>query len=69
MLDAMAAEPDPTKKKALLGEINQQLADEQYVLADGSQNTLVLTTSKLEGFFPRPDDSSRALILSDITAE
>jgi len=69
MLDAMAAEPDLTKKKALLGEINQQLADEQYVLADGSQNTLVLTTSKLEGFYPRPDDSSRALILSDIIAE
>ena len=66
MLDAMAAETDPIKKNALLSEVNKKLIDEAYVVADGSQNTLVLTTANLEGFYPRSDDSSRALILSDI---
>lgn len=69
MLDAMLAETDLAKKGEMLAEINQKLVDEAYVIADGSQNTLVLTTAKMEGFFPRADDSSRALIISDIPME
>ncbi len=65
MFDNMVAEVDPAKKKDMLSEINQKLAEEAYVVADGSQNTLVLTTARLQGFFPRSDDSSRALIISD----
>ena len=66
MLDAMVAEIDLAKQKALVSEINKKLADEAYVVADGSQNTLVLTTAKLKGFFARADDSNRAIILSDL---
>lgn len=69
MLDALIAEVDPAKKKELIAEINKKLAEEAYVIADGSQNTLVLTTAKLQGFFARSDDSNRALILADIPAE
>jgi peptide/nickel transport system substrate-binding protein len=65
MLDNMVAEVDMAKKKDMLSEINHKLSEEAYVIADGSQNTLVLTTAKLQGFFPRSDDSSRALIISD----
>ena len=66
LLDAMMAETDLAAKRDLLAQVNQTLADGAYFISDGSQNTLVLTTAELEGFFPRNDDSSRALILADI---
>lgn len=66
LLDEMMAETDLAAKRDLLAQVNQMLADGAYFISDGSQNTLVLTTAELEGFFPRNDDSSRALILADI---
>jgi peptide/nickel transport system substrate-binding protein len=66
MLDAMIVETDVAKQKAAISEINKKLYEEAYVVSDGSQNTLVLTTAKLKGFFGRPDDSNRAIILSDL---
>jgi peptide/nickel transport system substrate-binding protein len=66
MFDQLQAEPDLARKKELLQAIEQRAADEQYMVADGSQSTLVLTSGEMQGFFARSDDSSRALILSDI---
>jgi peptide/nickel transport system substrate-binding protein len=66
MFDQLVTEPTAETKKTLLQSIEQRLADQQYVVSDGSQNTLVLTTSALQGFYARSDDSNRALILSDI---
>ena len=65
-LEEMMAETDLAVKKDLLDQINRTLSEGAYFVSDGSQNTLVLTNAELEGFFPRSDDSSRALILSDI---
>jgi hypothetical protein len=66
MLDDMMAETDLAQKKELLDTINKLVSSEAYILSDGSQNTLVLTTGEMQGFFPRSDDSSRGLILADI---
>jgi peptide/nickel transport system substrate-binding protein len=66
MFDQLVNQPDLAAKKQLLSTIEQKLADEQYMVTDGSQSTLVLTSSDLQGFYARADDSSRALILSDI---
>lgn len=66
MLDDMMAETDLAQKKELLDAINKLVSSEAYILSDGSQNTLVLTTGEMQGFFPRSDDSSRGLILADI---
>jgi hypothetical protein len=66
MFDQLQSEPDLARKKELLQAIEQRTADQQYVVADGSQSTLVLTSGDMQGFFARSDDSSRALILSDI---
>jgi peptide/nickel transport system substrate-binding protein len=66
MLDDMMAETDLAQKKELLDAINKLVSSEAYILSDGSQNTLVLTTGEMQGFFPRSDDSSRGLIFADI---
>src|SRR5262249_35697918 len=66
MFDQLVSSPDAQRKKELLNTIEQQLADQQYVLSDGAQSTLVLTTGAMQGFFARNDDSNRALILADI---
>jgi ABC-type transport system substrate-binding protein len=66
LLDQMTAEIDMAAKKELLDQANQMLAEGAFFVSDGSQNTLVLTNGEMEGFFPRSDDSSRALILADI---
>jgi hypothetical protein len=66
MLDEMVAVTDMEAKKDLLDQINQKLAEEAYFISDGAQNTLVLTNVEMTGFYPRTDDSSRALILADI---
>jgi peptide/nickel transport system substrate-binding protein len=66
LFDALVNEPDLSRKKDLLHSIEQRYADQQYMVSDGSQSTLVLSTTELQGFFARCDDSSRALILSDI---
>jgi ABC-type transport system substrate-binding protein len=68
MFDQLVSEPNLQGKQDLLHQIEQKLSDLQYVVSDGSQSTLVLTTGGLQGFFARSDDSSRALILSDIPA-
>jgi hypothetical protein len=68
MFDQLVSEPNLQRKQDLLHQIEQKLSDLQYVVSDGSQSTLVLTTGGLQGFFARSDDSSRALILSDIPA-
>ena len=69
LIDKMNAETDQAKKKDLASQINKMVSDQAFVVSDGSQNTLVLTSAKLQGFFPRSDDSSRALILSDMASK
>jgi peptide/nickel transport system substrate-binding protein len=66
MLDEMMAETDLAAKREKLDAINKMVAEEAFIVSNGSQNTLVLTTGEMEGFFPRSDDSSRALIQADI---
>jgi ABC-type transport system substrate-binding protein len=66
MLDEMVAATDVETKKELLDQINKKLSEEAYFISDGAQNTLVLTNVEMTGFYPRTDDSSRALILADI---
>ena len=67
ILDEMVAATGDAKKE-LLDQVNQKLTDEAYFVSDGSQNTLVLTNMELTGFFPRNDDSNRALIMADIAS-
>ncbi len=66
MLDEMVAATDMETKKELLDQVNRKLSEEAYFISDGAQNTLVLTNVEMTGFFPRTDDSSRALIMADI---
>ncbi len=65
-IKAADAETDPTKQAAMYHEIEKMVADLQFAILVGSQDSLVLTNGKLAGFFPRSDDSNRALIVSDI---
>jgi peptide/nickel transport system substrate-binding protein len=69
MLDNVMAETDMAKKKELLHEVNVKLFEEAYVVADGSQNSPAVATAKLKGYFPRSDDSTRALILAEMADE
>lgn len=67
-INAAALETDSAKQMADVQAINKQLIDQQAGISDLSQSTLVVATSKLTGFFARPDDSSRAIIVSDLSA-
>ena len=66
MIDEMLAETDVDKMKAMVHDIEVFLADQQYILATGSQNQLHLLNSDIDGYYLNPNDSNRALIVSDI---
>jgi peptide/nickel transport system substrate-binding protein len=65
-IEAAEAETDPAQQAKMYHEIEKVVSDLQLAILVGSQDTLVLTNGRLQGFFPRPDDSNRALIISDI---
>jgi len=65
-IEAAEKEADPTRQMQMYWEIERMCADLQLAFIMGSQDTLVLTTNKLKGFFPRVDDSNRALIVADL---
>jgi hypothetical protein len=52
--------------KDMVKEIDSYLADQQYIIATGSQNQLHLLNSDIDGYYLNPNDSNRALITSDI---
>ncbi len=67
MVAGILAEPDLTKRTALMGKMVDWLADQQLIVATGSQDILVLANAKMTGFFPLWNGSWRALVSSDIT--
>ena len=66
MIEAVLAETDVDKMKEGVSEIENYLADQQYIIATGSQNQLHLVNSDIEGYYLNPNDSNRAVITSDI---
>jgi len=66
MIDELLAETDMEKMKALVHEIEVYLADNQFIIATGSQNQLHVLNSDVKGYYLLPNDSNRALIMSDI---
>lgn len=66
MIDELLAETDVDKMKDMVKEIDSYLADQQYIIATGSQNQLHLLNSDIDGYYLNPNDSNRALITSDI---
>jgi len=66
MIEEVLAETDVDKIKEGVHEIETYLADQQYIIATGSQNQLHLVNSDIEGYYLNPNDSNRALIMSDI---
>jgi len=66
MVTAILAEPDLTKRKALMSTMADWLADQQLFVATGSQDVLVLANAKMTGFYPLFNGSWRSLIYADI---
>lgn len=66
MIEELLAETDVDKMKEGVKEIETYLADQQYIISTGSQNQLHLLNSDIEGYYLNPNDSNRALIMSDI---
>jgi peptide/nickel transport system substrate-binding protein len=66
MVTAILAEPDLTKRKALMSTMVDWLADQQLIVATGSQDVLVLTNAKMTGFYPLWNGSWRSLVYADI---
>ena len=65
-IDAMLKETDMAKRQKLMVEFVDWLADQQLVVATGSQDILMLATSKMTGFFAQYNGSWRAVISADI---
>jgi len=65
-IDAMLEEQDLEKRKQMMSDLVDYLLDEQFVIATGSQNSLVAGNPDLEGFYTQWNVSMRALIWSDI---
>ena len=66
MIEEMLAETDKEKVKELLHEIEVYIADNQFIIATGSQNALNLVNARVVGYHANSVDSQRALITSDI---
>ena len=66
MVKAILDEPDLTKRKALMVTMVDWLADQQLIVATGSQDVLVLSNAKMTGFYPQYNGSWRSLVFADI---
>lgn len=65
-IDELLAETDLERMKELAHEIEVYIADNQYIIATGSQNQLHVLNADIEGYYLLPNDSNRAIIMSDI---